>query len=120
MCTLVTSGQVASKTFRPRDRPPCAPPGRRRGPENHDAIVRHLVEFLDEDRAALAQVVDHEAVVHDLVAHVDRRAEDLQRAVDDIDRPVDAGAEAPGIGQLDICISATPPPRCGECERQRE
>ena len=47
------------------------------GAEDHGGAVGHFVEFLDEDRAAVLEVVDHEAVVHDFVAHVDRRAERL-------------------------------------------
>jgi hypothetical protein len=100
---LVTSGQVASKTFRPRSAASSAHGlGDAVGTEDHDAIVRHLVELVDEHRPALAQVVHHEAVVHHLVAHVDRRAEYLQGAVDDVDGPIDAGAEAAGIGQLNL------------------
>ena len=37
-------------------------------------------------------------VVHDLVAHVDRRAELVQGALDDLDRAVDAGAETARLG----------------------
>src|SRR5690606_30575269 len=62
----------------------------------------HLVELLDEDRAALLEIVDHVAVVHDLVAHVDRRAEGLDGALDDLDGAIDAGAEAAGVGEDDI------------------
>ena len=79
-CTLVTSGQVASNTLRPRASASRAPPATRRAREN--TTVRaggHLVELLDEHRALGAQVVDHELVVHDLVAHVDRRAELRER-----------------------------------------
>jgi hypothetical protein len=43
-----------------------------------------------------AQIVDHVLVVHDLVAHVDRRAVQLERALHDLDRTLDAGAEAAG------------------------
>ncbi len=43
--------------------------------EDHRGAVRHLVEFLDEHRALGAQAVDHVAVVHHFVPHVDRRAE---------------------------------------------
>jgi hypothetical protein len=39
------------------------------------------------------------AVVDDLVAHIDRRAELLDGPLDDLDRPVDAGAEAARTGQ---------------------
>jgi hypothetical protein len=38
------------------------------------------------------------AVVHHIVAHVDWRAEQLQRPFDDLDCPVDTGAETSGIG----------------------
>ena len=104
-CTLVTSGQVASNTFSPRASAsrctafdtPCA--------EKMTVLAgRHLVELLDEHRALLAQVVDDELVVHDLVAHVDRRAVALERALDDVDRAFDAGAEAAGVGEEDVHV----------------
>ena len=50
----------------------------------------------------LLQVVDDVGVVHDLVAHVDRRAEALQRALDDLDGAVDAGAKAARLGEDDF------------------
>jgi hypothetical protein len=100
MCTLVTSGQVASKTARPRRcasawtalETPCAL-------KMTVAAVRHFVKLLDEHRAELAQAVHDVAVVDHLVAHVDRRAEQLQRPFDDVDGAIDAGAEAAGIGE---------------------
>ena len=70
--------------------------------EDHGAAGGHLVQLLDEHRALGAQVVDHEPVVHDLVAHVDRRAELRERALDDRDGAVDAGAEAARIGEQDV------------------
>ncbi len=48
------------------------------GAEDDDDVVRHLVELFDEDGATVAQVLDHELVVHHFVAHIDRRAEDFQ------------------------------------------
>ncbi|MNV95635.1 hypothetical protein D3C71_1905460 [compost metagenome] len=72
------------------------------GAEDDDDVVGDLVQFLDEDGAARAQVFDHELVVHHLVTHVDRRAEDFQSAVDDFDGAVDTGAEAAGIGEFDM------------------
>ena len=101
--TLVTSGQVASKTLRPR-----ASASRRTSSATPwaekitVAPARHLVQLLDEHRALGAQVVDHELVVHDLVAHVDRRAVQLERALDDRDGAVDAGAEAARLGEQDL------------------
>ena len=41
-----------------------------------------------------AQPVDHEAVVYDLVPHVDGRAVPLERELDDLDRAVHPRAEA--------------------------
>ena len=64
-------------------------------------IVGNLVELVDEHRAEPAQAVDDEAVVDDLVAHIDRRAEPLERELDDLDRAVDAGAEAARRGDQD-------------------
>ena len=42
--------------------------------------------MLDEPRTFGAQALDDMAVVHDLVANVDRRTEPLERVLDDIDR----------------------------------
>ena len=72
------------------------------GGEHHRRIVRDLVEFLDEDRALLLQAFDHEAVVHDLVADVDRRAVAADGLLDDLDRAVDPGAEATRPGEQDV------------------
>ena len=69
--------------------------------EHHRPVGRALVELLDEDRALGAQPVDDEAVVHDLVADIDRRAPLLERHLDDLDRPVDAGAEAARRGEVE-------------------
>ena len=79
------------------------------GAEDHGRAVGHLVEFLDEDRAALLEVFDHEPVVHDFVAHVDRRAQRFERALDDLDGAIDAGAEAAGIGEDDVHAANYPP-----------
>ena len=99
----MTSGQVASNTFKPRASGLAAHRLRHAmRAEDHRRAVGHLVEFLDEDRAALLEVVDDVAVVHDFVAHVDRRAQRFERALDDLDRAVDAGAETAGIGEDDV------------------
>ena len=63
--------------------------------------VGHLVELLDEHRALGLQAVDHEPVVDDLVADIDRRAVVLERQLDDPDRAVDAGAEAARRGEVE-------------------
>src|SRR3546814_441386 len=48
------------------------------GTENHDDVVRHLIQFLDEDRPAATQVFDDKFVVDHFVAHVDGRPEYFQ------------------------------------------
>ena len=65
----------------------------------HQRIAgRDVIELLDEDRALVAQVLDDIGVVDDFVTHVDRRAELLQGALDDVDGAVDAGAKAARLG----------------------
>ena len=70
--------------------------------ENHNAIVGHFVEFIDENRAALAQIIDNEFVVHDFMAHIDRRTEHIERAIDDFDGAIDTGAKAARIGETNL------------------
>jgi hypothetical protein len=72
------------------------------GTEDDRAAGRHFVKFLDEHRPLGAQVVADELVVHDFVAHVDRRAEFFQGTLDDGDGAFDAGAEAAGVGEDDL------------------
>jgi hypothetical protein len=72
------------------------------GTEDHGRVVRHLVELVDEDRALLAERLDHEPVVDDLAAHVDRRLAHRQRQLDDVDRALDAGAKSTRPRQEDL------------------
>src|SRR5262245_19885760 len=67
--------------------------------EDHRRAIRHLVELLDEHRAEPAQAFDDVHVVHHLVPDVDRRSEHRERALDDVDGAVDAGAETTWIGE---------------------
>ncbi len=101
--TLVTSGQVASiaNSFR---RAGFLGHGLRHavGGEDHRPVaIRHLVEFLDEHRALLAQRFDHVFVVNDFVADIDRRAVFFERALDRVDRPHHARAKAARRAQQD-------------------
>ena len=87
---------------RPPHRP--APISARHAPKRRPGMPvlgRDLRQLLDEHRAEVLQALDHIAVVHDLVAHIDRRAVFLQRQHDDLDRAVDAGAEAAGLAEPD-------------------
>jgi hypothetical protein len=53
----------------------------------------------DEHRAHRLQPIDHVAIVDDLVTHIDRRAELLDGALDDLDSAIDPGAKAARAGQ---------------------
>ena len=64
------------------------------GREDDRPVVGTFIQLLDEHCAHRLQAVDHMAVVHDLVAHIDRGAVLLDGALDDLDGPVDPGAEA--------------------------
>ena len=76
--------------------------GHAMGREHDRPVVRNLVELVDEDRAQIAQPVDDEAVVDDLMPDIDGRAEALERQLDDLDRAVDAGAETARGGNQDV------------------
>ena len=103
MWTLFTSGQVASKTEKPR-----AAASLRTACDTPWALKTSVAPGGTSARSSmkiapfLLQVVDDVGVVDDLVAHVDRRAERLQRALDDLDRAIDAGAEAARLGEDDF------------------
>src|SRR5687768_6795457 len=62
--------------------------------KDHGPIVGDFVELVDEHRPLGRERVDHIAVVDDLVAHIDRGAEALERELDDLDGTVDPGAES--------------------------
>jgi len=72
------------------------------GAENHRGAGGHLVELLDEHGALAAQLCHHGLVVDNLMAHVDRRAVLLERALDDVDGALDPGAEAARFRQQDV------------------
>ena len=65
------------------------------GGEDHRPVAgRRFAKVADEDDALRLERVDDVFVVDDLVPHVHRRAVDLQRLLDHVDRAHDAGAEA--------------------------
>jgi hypothetical protein len=75
---------------------------RRRDPvrrEDADLAGWDLVLVVDEDRAQPLQPAHDVVVVDDLVPDIDRRAVFGEQALDDLDRPVDSGAEGAGRGQ---------------------
>ena len=73
--------------------------------------LRDLLQLLDEDRALRLQALHHVAVVHDLVAHIDGRAEALERLLDDLDRALHPGAEAARGAEQNLEFWAAHPPR---------
>ena len=67
--------------------------------EDRHRVRRHFGKVLDEARAFGLQTFHDMLVVHDLVTHIDWRAEFLQRPLDDLDRAHDAGAKAARLGE---------------------
>ena len=72
------------------------------GREHHRRALGHLGLVLHEHRAAVAQLLDHVLVVDDLLAHVDRRAVELERALDRLHGAVDARAVAARRGEQQL------------------
>src|SRR5215813_3261492 len=58
---------------------------------------RNFVNAVDKDGALLLEFLDHEAVVDDFLADVDRRPEGLKRDADDIDSANYPGTEPTGF-----------------------
>src|ERR1700690_3323080 len=67
--------------------------------EDGHRVFRYLGDRLNEAGAFSLEAVDHVLVVYDFVAHIDRRAVLLQRALDDLDRPPHSRAKATGLRQ---------------------
>ncbi|MET3909642.1 hypothetical protein ABID59_003999 [Bradyrhizobium sp. S3.3.6] len=64
------------------------------GTEDGNSLRWNFGQFLDEDRAFVLQALDDVFVVHDLMAHVDRRAVFLQGPLHDLDRAHHTRAKA--------------------------
>ncbi len=60
---------------------------------------RDVLLALDEDRAAFFELTHDVRVVHDLLAHVDRGAMEVECLLNSLDCPLDAGAIAPRRGE---------------------
>src|SRR5260370_26743529 len=67
--------------------------------EPHERAFRHRRQILDKDRAAALEPLDDEAIMHDLVADIDRRTEAIDGPLDDLDGALDPRAEAARTGQ---------------------
>ena len=71
------------------------------GAEDDQLALGNLGLLLDEDRAALGQLLDDVLVVDDLLADVDRRSVQLERVLDGLHGAVDPGAVAARGGEQD-------------------
>ncbi len=87
--------------------------------DGHRALGDRVVELLDEDRPALAQLLDDVLVVHDLLAHVHRRAVELERVLDRLHGPVDARAIAARGGQEQLLGGGGHAPMVGPATLKR-
>ena len=72
------------------------------GGEHRHRAGRDLIQLINENGAAGAQILHHMPVVHNFVTNIDRRAEFLQRPLDDFDSPFHAGAKTAGLGEDDM------------------
>src|SRR5690606_12329303 len=68
--------------------------GHAMGAEHHRPIFGYFVELFDKHRAFGSQAIDYEAIMDDLVPHVDRGAKASERTLHDLDRAVDTGTES--------------------------
>ena len=101
--TLVTSGHVASIVCSERVRAlACTRRGDPVGREHDRGTLGNLGLGFDEHGSPGAQLLDHVLVVDDLLAHVDRGAVQLERALDRLHGAVDAGAVATRRGQQQL------------------
>src|SRR5262245_14160814 len=62
------------------------------------------LKAVDEYSTTLLQVGDDVPVVNDLMEHVHRRAENLERALDDLYRAHYTGAETTRLGENDLHV----------------
>ncbi len=89
----------------------------------HDSLAgRNVLLALDEDRAPLLEIPDDVDVVDDLLAHVNRRAVQVEGLLDRFDGALDPGAITAGRGKKDtfdhelrIAVAAVHPIRGWTC-----
>ena len=96
----MTSGQVAFRTGSSRCRGLFLDAfGDAVRAEDGDGVRRNLGKILDEMSAFGLQALNDVLVVHDFVAHIDRRAVFLQSALDDLDGADHAGTKTAGLSE---------------------
>src|ERR1700710_312500 len=72
--------------------------------ENQRTAFRRVCQVFNEHGAFLAQILDHIGVVHDLVTHVDRRTEQRDGPLHDLDCTIDTGTEAAWLSEENFDI----------------
>ena len=72
--------------------------------ENHSAAIGCFVQLLDKHRAFVFQIIHNIFIVNDFVAHIDRRAELLQCALDNADGAINTGAKSARLCQYNRCV----------------
>ena len=61
--------------------------------------VGHLVQFVDKHRPFFFQCRDNLTIMDNFVPHINRRTMQVERAIDNLDRAVNAGAKPAWISQ---------------------
>jgi hypothetical protein len=79
------------------------------GAEDGNGSLGDFVQTLNKNRAFIAQLVDYEMVVNDLVKDIDGGTMDLQRQIDYIDGSDDASAEPSGLSEYDFHVMTSRP-----------
>jgi hypothetical protein len=64
------------------------------GGEDDCRPFRHLIEFIDKQRAFGLKLFDHETVMNDFMADIDRPARDFERPLDNLNGAIDTRAKA--------------------------
>src|SRR5665811_1799474 len=72
------------------------------GAENNSGVIGYIIQFFNKNRAKTGQAIYHETVVHNFVANINGRTEQLERAFNNFYCPVDPGTKPTRIGQYNF------------------
>ena len=79
------------------------------GAEDHRGVIGDFGQLLDEHRSLLSQPIHNILIVHDLMAHIDRRFEQFQRSFHNSNGAVHTGAKTARIGKSDLHVTVPQP-----------
>ena len=74
--------------------------------EDGTSAVRHFGEFFHENGAQFTKLFHHVFVVDNLLADINGTTIEIQRDLDNIDSPHDAGTKSPRFEKIDLLVSA--------------